>query len=232
MRKNLVFAVLTLFSVALLAQDCDFYIPLEEGKGFKYQNFNHRDREDGSQEMIIKSVILHDDHTEAIIETRYYNRRDRLQHEGEYSIRCKGNEMVLDIQSMLDPDLMEGFEGMEVSFTTTDLTIPNNVSVGDQLPDGIMEIKVSAGGMTMTEMDFTTRNRKVQAMEEITTPAGTFECYKITYENFIDTQAMGFSRKSTSLGVEYYAPGVGMVRSELYDENENLESYTVLSEIY
>ncbi|TVQ07105.1 MAG: hypothetical protein EA361_18775 [Bacteroidetes bacterium] len=233
MSKLAITAFFLFISFGLFAQDCDLYIPMEEGKGFQYQNFNRRDRLEGVNEVIIKNVNRKSDRTEAVMQARYYDSRERLQHEGEYMITCKGNELIIDMQSIIDQTQMESFEGMEVSLTTIDnLTIPGNISVGDKLPDGKMIMKVSMGGRTMSEMNFTTQNRTVEGKETITTPAGTFESYKITYENVMDTRTMGITRKTVTKGVEYFSPGVGNVRSEFYDDRDRLQSYTVLSKIY
>ncbi|MFW5663398.1 MAG: hypothetical protein ACOCYD_00010 [bacterium] len=233
MRKYVITAFVLFISFGLFAQDCDLYIPLEEGKGFQYQSFNKRDKLEGINEVIIKDVSRKSDRTEALMQAKYYDSKEKLLHEGEYMIVCSGNELIIDMQSMMDQAQLESFEGMEISLTTVDnLTIPGNISVGDKLPDGKMEMEVTTGGETMSEMDFITRNRTVEGKEDLTTPAGTFDCYKITYENVMDTRTMGINRETVTKGVEYFSPGVGNVRSEFYDDKDRLQSYTVLSKIY
>lgn len=233
MSKHVITAFFLFISFGLFAQDCDLYIPLEEGKGFQYQNFNRRDRLQGVNEVIIQQVNQKSDRTEAVMQARYYDSRERLQHEGEYTIICSGNELVIDMQAMLNQTELESIEGMDVTFTTVEnLSIPSDISVGDKLPDGIIKMKVNMGGASMSEMKFTTRNRVVEGRETITTPAGTFETYKITYENVMDASIMGISRETITKGVEYFSPGVGNVRSEFYDRRDRLESYTELSKIY
>ena len=232
MRKNIFIVFILLFASGAIAQDCEFYLPLVENTGMQYQNFNRRDRLEGTQDVMIKKVSRQADGTEALISVKYYDNRERFQHEGEYTILCKGNKMLIDIQSMLDPTMMEGFKDMELTMTAENIELPGSLSVGDALPEATLDMRVSSGGMTISDIKFITRNRKVEAMESITTPAGTFECYKITYENYMETRTMGIPVRVTSKGVEYYAPGVGNVRSEFYNDNDRLQSYSVLSELY
>jgi len=233
MTKNIISAVFIFIASGLWAQNCDLYIPLEEGKGYQYQNFNSRDKLEGIQDILIKSVTQESGQTVAVVEAKMYDKREKLQHEGEYKIICKGNELVIDIQSIIDQSILQSFEGMEVSMSNIEnISLPGNLGVGDKLPDAHMEMKVSMGGVSVTEMNFTTQNRTVEAKQEITTPAGTYNCFKITYENKMDTRAMGMNRSDLSKGVEYYAPGVGNVRSEFYNDKGKLQSYTVLSKIY
>jgi hypothetical protein len=232
MSKNLLFVFLLLITTGILAQDCNLYFPLVENKGVQYQNFNRRERLESTQDVMVKQVTRHSDHTEAILSTRYYDNRDRFQHEAEFTVRCKGNELILDVQSLIDPAMLEGFKDMEINMSSIDIVIPDNLKVGDNLPDASMTMSVSAAGMRITEIEINITERKVEAIENITTPAGTFECFKITYETHTQSRTMGITNRLTSKSVEYYAPGVGNVRTEIYDQRDRLESYTVLSKIY
>jgi hypothetical protein len=232
MIKKILFVLLLAGTKFLAAQDCNMYIPFEEDKGLQYQIFNNRDKLQGTQDMIIKNVEKHSDYTEAVMHVTYLDNRDRVQHEGEFGITCRGNELIIDIQSFIDPALLEGFQGMEIQISSTDVIIPGDIKVGDVLPDAKLEMSVSSSGMKITDFTVNITDRKVEAMESITTPAGTFECFKITYQNEIDSRTMGISSKQSTRAVEYFSPGVGNVKSEQYDKRDRLDSYTVLSKIY
>lgn len=79
----------------------------------------------------------------------------------------------------------------------------------------------------MMNMSTTIKNRKVEAIENVTTPAGTFKCFKISYDIVTDT----FLKKVTSKAVQWYSENVGMVRTESYGQNGKLDSYSVLTGI-
>jgi len=68
-------------------------------------------------------------------------------------------------------------------------------------------------------------NRKVEAIEDITTPAGTFTCYKISSD--VETKMM---MKISIKSVEWYAKNVGTVRTESYNNNGKLTGYTLLTD--
>lgn len=68
-------------------------------------------------------------------------------------------------------------------------------------------------------------DRKHEGKEEITTPAGTFDACKITFK----FDCIKNNRINTHTGVEWYAKGAGIVRSETYNEDGELENYTVLT---
>lgn len=83
----------------------------------------------------------------------------------------------------------------------------------------------------MSTMDFAIKNRTVAGQEEMTTPAGTFSCYKITYDMDMNVKVMGMGRTTNLTGTEWIAEGVGMVRNEQYDKNGKLNSYSVLTKL-
>jgi hypothetical protein len=69
-------------------------------------------------------------------------------------------------------------------------------------------------------------NRKVEAVEDISVKAGTFKSYKFTGD--VNATAMGIKVQTNV--IEWYAKGVGIVKTETYEKGK-LQSYTELIEI-
>ncbi len=230
--------ILTLFILLIMnmaglhAQQCDYFIPLRENTGMEFQTFNARDRLQGSQEMTITRVESDAEQVTAIIRTKIFDRRDNMEHEGEYSVLCSGNQMSIDIESMMDPAMMEEFQEMDLSIEGQDLIIPADLSEGQTLPDAAMTITVANGGMTLMEMNMKITDRKVVGKEQITVPAGEYDCYKVSYQTTTESKAAGIPFKNSMKTVEYYAPNVGVVRTEMFDAKDRLQGYTVLSRVF
>lgn len=68
-------------------------------------------------------------------------------------------------------------------------------------------------------------NRDYVKDEEIATPAGRFEASKIKFTVELDDNG----QRTVFHGMEWYAPGTGIVKSEIYDTNKHLQDYTVLT---
>jgi hypothetical protein len=100
------------------------------------------------------------------------------------------------------------------------------MKAGDLLKNGDMKIAFSSGGMTIMNMSFSVTNRKVEAVESVTTPAGTFDCYKISFD--VATKMMVNVKTK---GVEWYAKGVGMVKTETYSTDGKLLGSNILTSI-
>ncbi|MDR2978843.1 MAG: hypothetical protein LBV02_00125 [Bacteroidales bacterium] len=122
-----------------------------------------------------------------------------------FRVVVKDHLMYLDLKSMFAA--MEGLEGVQASGTA--MTIPNNLSVGQALPDASAKIKIGFINCTaaMTEC-------KVIAEESVTTEAGTFRCYKILQK--VNSSAMGVKIEGTTL--TWYAKGIGAVKTETFDK--------------
>jgi len=99
------------------------------------------------------------------------------------------------------------------------------------LPDANMHIKISIGDVAISNINFDLQDRKVDSKESITVPAGSFDCYKISYNSKMKSESMETPVELSIKHVEYYAPNVGMIRSETYDKNGDLQSYTILNKI-
>lgn len=68
-------------------------------------------------------------------------------------------------------------------------------------------------------------NRQHVNNEKITTPANTFNTSKITF----DFEVTKGKKTTKYKGAEWYAKNAGIVRSETWDENNNLVNYTELT---
>ena len=72
-------------------------------------------------------------------------------------------------------------------------------------------------------------NRKVESKESITTPAGTFSCFKITYDMESSTKIMGMNTNVKLSSIDYLAEGIGVVKTESYDKKGELSGYSLLT---
>lgn len=100
--------------------------------------------------------------------------------------------------------------------------LPKRLAVGLELPTG--EAKVKAANIDMTQ---NTTFHKVVAREEVTVPAGTYDCYVV--ERQYTAEMAGMTVKSTIK--TWYARGVGTVKSETYGEDGTLSSGSHLLEL-
>ena len=224
MKNSLIFFFLFLGAALYAQSDCSMFYPFKEGVKLEYTYFDKKDRLESRAQSTIKMVKTLPNGVEAAITNTLYDKKDKEQFSGEYLVRCEDGVIKMDASSMLNPAMRQSFSNMEVTIEGEDLTIPRKLEVGKQLPDASTNIKAGTGGINIVNMTVNITERKVIGQETISTPAGTFNCYKLTQTTDVK---MMLGKSFTS--VEYYAEGVGVVRSETYDHKGDLEGYMVLT---
>lgn len=145
--------------------------------------------------------------------------------EGNYTVLCQEGVLKMDVTSFLPPEMKSSFEqSMDVEIEGNGLEIPPSLEAGQTLPDATTIIKMKTGGFNLMNMTFTQENRKVVSQETVETPSGTYQAHKLTYEMNIKT----IMKKSYQVS-EWYAEGIGVVKSETYNKKGKLQSSMVLS---
>lgn len=215
--KKILIATITFLGVmaTTTAQTgCSKYYPFKEGTTAEITAYDKK----GEKSAVINYTILKTTKTSegevATMKSSVKDEKGKLIAETEYNATCDGNKISIDYKSMVSPLMMDQFKDMEYDISGTDLEIPNNLSVGQTLPDAQMIMNISMGGIKMN-MELHITNRKVIGTENITTPAGNFDCFIITSEM---TTKMGVSQTSNSK--QWIAEGVGMVKQEEYQKGK------------
>ncbi|GAB4244072.1 MAG: hypothetical protein Tsb0034_22190 [Ekhidna sp.] len=86
----------------------------------------------------------------------------------------------------------------------------------------------NAAAMNIT-MDMMITDRKVEKVETLETPAGSYETYKITQKTTMTMNMMGIKKTTESTSASWLARGVGMVKNESYDKKGSLIGYTLMT---
>ena len=211
--------------IALHAQsDCSMFYPFKEGVKLEYTYYDKKGKLESKSQSVIKTVKALPNGVEAVITNTIFDKKDKEQFAGEYLIRCEGGVVKMDASTMLNPAMQQSFANMEVSIEGEDLTIPKKLTEGQELPDASTNIKAGTGGINIVNMTVNITDRRVLGKESVTTPAGTFDCYKVTQTTDVK---MMLGKEFSS--IEYYAEGIGVVRSETYDKKGNLDGYMELT---
>ncbi len=232
--KKLIIPILfaLLVTASAVAQCNNAFYSLKEGQEIEMTTYNKKDKPEARIVYVIDQVVESGDTYEATFNSSIYDKKDELVSGGEFVVVCEDGNIKVDMQGLTSTlDQLSAYDEMEVESEVSFLEIPSSLEVGQSLPDGHTAIKVKMGesNMAMTNMQIDVVNRKVEAKESINTPAGTFECFKITYDTDINMKMMGFSNTSTFSSAEWVARGVGVVRSESYDKKGRLNSYSLLT---
>jgi hypothetical protein len=225
--KNLLLLLIGLIPVTFIfAQDCKMYFPAEEGTQIEITNFDKKDKVVGSSIQKITDKEINGDDVTLTVSQETYDKKGEQVMEGDFTVSCHDGKFYMDMRNFLNDETMSAYKDMEIEVDATDMVFPSEMSVGEQLPDASITVTINSGGMTMFTMKVWITNRKLEAREQITTSAGSFDCLKMSYD--METKMM---IKVQSKAVQWIAEDVGMVRSETYNKNGKLEGYSVLTSL-
>lgn len=224
-------SILTVFALffsfnTLSAQDCTIYEGYKEGSSTKMVHYDKKDKMTGWTTTTVKE---RSDLPAGVSLTfnQQYDNGDDYQFESEFTIECENGVVKVDMSKMLDPNTMTAYENMEFEIDADDMSIPPKASAGDKLDDGEITVTIITGTPINVSISVGMSNRVVESEETIETPAGKFDCLKISYDLLTK---VGFVKVKSS-AVEYYNKVHGVVKSESYDKKGKLEGYSVLEEI-
>jgi len=204
--------------------DCSKYYPMKEGASFQYTNYNKKGKTEGVADYRITEVSNMGGSTQATMSIALKDEKGKEIYNSSYSFSCADNKVSIDYESLFPESMIEQMGDMEMEITGTDIEIPNNLTVGESLPDANVTMTMSVAGMNMKTV-VNILNRKVEKKEMVTTSAGSFNCYVIYSDS--QTQTMGMNRTFPSR--LWLAEGVGMVKQETYKKDGDIMSRSELT---
>jgi len=227
MKKFIVVISIITAVISLSAQDCEIFIPNQIGKKVTTESYDDKDKLTGSSTMEVISINSVDGKQEIVVESESFDKKGESQGKGQLKYYCNGDVFEVDMKSMLNKEQMAGFEGMSIEYTMNNLGYPKVMTAGMTLNDGFIESVISNEGMKIMTMRMDITNIKVEAIESITVPAGTFNAYKISSDFTSKTGFMTMNMKS----IQWMVTEIGAVRTETYDKKGKLMGYTIVSKI-
>ncbi|MCS7019358.1 MAG: hypothetical protein RMJ87_09195 [Cytophagales bacterium] len=223
----LLVAIATVARISFAQQNaCEGYFPFQEGKKVEMTTYDKKDKPLN----VVKNELINKTPAEGgftlVYKSEMFDAKGKLLSSGEFNGRCADGTFYCDIRNISYDAMPKGPE-FEVNFIGEQIAYPSRLEADTPLSDASVKISSALkGGMPIMNMSVAYTNRKVEGLETVETPAGKFECVKVSYNLAI--KIMGTRQMK---GVEYLAKGIGIVKSELYDEKGKKESTTLLTKL-
>ena len=234
--KNMIkrISVLTILMLAFMATDtmaqqCNYFYPTAQGTSLEYTFYNKRDKETGKQVQKVVKSEQKDGATVLTIQASQKDNRAEEAVETTFEVKCDEGNFYMnmsDFASAFNYQQYQGQPNMSVDIESNGLYYPSNLTVGQVLPEGKVQIDIAVNGHNMFGTTVSVINRKVEGKETIETPAGKFECLKISAD-VITKSAVNSENKT----IQWLAKGVGMVKSENQNKGGKMISYQLLTKI-
>ena len=229
MKKLLVLTCCWLAISSISAQSCTEYFPLSDGTRWVMETYNHKNKfQSKSVQQVTDTKTTGDGYAGRMV-GEIFDDKEKSIGKLDYELKCAGDNFYVSMNSMLSNEQMKAYTDMDVSVDGDFLELPANLSAGMDLKDAAIEVQVKNSGISIMTMNMEVYERKVEGFENVTTPAGTFECVKISFRARTK-MGKAIPIKVDMSGAEWFAKGTGLVRSETYDKKNKLTGYTILTE--
>ncbi len=212
-----IFLVAFCFNSAL-AQDCPEILYLQEGRTYTMKNFDKKGKHDTSTRYAVSKVEKGSDGSTGYIDISVMDKKGKELLAMNHSVRCDGNNLYFDASELLGA--MGATFGLEFGDNSGYIAYPKDIKVGDELEEITVEAILGDSGLAMGTR---ITNRQVVAKESVTTPAGTFECYKVSFDIEYD-MIVTIRQKS----IEWWSEDFQLVKVENYNKKGKLVSSNVL----
>lgn len=230
--KVLFAALISMFAGTAIAQDCTFFFPQAKGATWVRKGYDAKGNLQSVMNYKVDDVETLPSGMEVEADYVYTNAAGMVVNKGDVKAYCQNGEFFLDSQETLSsPDLLSDMN-TNMDLTESFINYPDPSSAdfnGDDAYFDEASIKVYDKNNRKNRKDISIYDREFVKTESVTTPAGTFDCAKVKYK--MATRSPKTKETMTGYDYEWYSPNVGLVRTEQFDKNNVLQSYTVLEEL-
>ncbi len=221
--KALLITVLLLAGYSVFSQECTDFYYMQNNKTIEMTITNKKRKEVGKVAYTVSDVKKSGETVTSTVTSVMINDKGEAGSKATNNIRCVGGIIMMDMKMFIPSAQQEQIGDVSATGQASFLEYPSNMKEGDVLKDGqfSMDFKTQSGIGAHISIDIT--KRKVVGKESVTTPAGTWECFKINYHSKLVFK-MGIGLPINSDISEWYAPGFGVVKTESKTGNTEITS--------
>jgi hypothetical protein len=212
-----IFLAITAFVCAITgthAQNCSKYLLLQNNKRIEMTIYNKKDKENGKQVWNVSNLKTAGSSTTAHISTEFFDDKGKSINKGESEIKCSNGMLMMNMKMMLNEAQLKQMDNATINASGEFLEYPAAMKEGDNLKDGNFKMNYKMNGGMETNMEINVTRRVVGATESITSPAGTWNCVKITSHQKLVTKIAGIGIPMNMDVTEWFAPGVGVIKTQ------------------
>lgn len=183
---------------------CNEYYVFQQGSEWEYENYNGKGKLSGRNKQKVTAFNKTDDGFNATVNTLLNDEKGKEIMKGDLQFKCQGGVMYIDMRNFITEEQLKAYKDYEMKVEADNLELPSGLSAGQTLKDGKVTV-TAVGGPIPMKMTVTISDRKVEGKETITTPAGTFDAFKIKSKSTIQNQ-MGINVTMEYTLTEWIAP--------------------------
>jgi len=210
--KNCFSFIFLMSSFISYAQKCDYYY-LQNNKVVEMTLTNKKGKETGKNVYTISNVNKTGNTTTSTVNSEMFSDKGKTIAKATNNVSCTNGVLMMDMKMLVPSPQQEQMGAAAANASNVYLEYPADMKEGDALKDGDFSMDFKSGSGINGNVSVNITDRKVLGKESITTPAGTWECFKISSKNKI-TMKIGIGIPIRADVIEWFAPGFGVVKSD------------------
>jgi hypothetical protein len=219
---------LPLFSIG---QDCKSYWFMTNNSTLQMTVYDKKGKESGTQTWKISDVKKNGNAYESTVSSNFKDEKGKEIASSNGTYQCENGVLKADARMSMPQEQMQAYKDAEAKFDAAYIEYPSKPVEGQTLSDVDFTMQVKGKNGIETTITFKETNRKIDKKETVTTPAGTWEAYIITYDATFKTQIGPVGIPINLQAKEWFVPNLGIVKTETYSKGGKLVGSTQLTSI-
>jgi hypothetical protein len=231
--KSFVFIIVLFLSATILqAQDCKGFYYLNNGE-IQITSYDKKSDETGKLTYTMTGAANAGATASANFTTELVNKKGKTLSKGSGIFKCDGGTLYVDAKTALSQEQLAAYKDMEIKASDTYIEYPSSLETGQTLKEVNFSMEVYNKGSLFSTLTFEEINRKVDGKETFTTHAGSWDCWKISYEvKFkVSVPPMNMGVPVTMECTEWFAPGFGVVKTETYNKEGKMIGFSQITSV-
>jgi hypothetical protein len=225
--KKLLLIICLLLSHAFTFAQCNDFYELSSTTEWEMESYNAKGKLTSRNHQKVKDFSKTATGFKAVVHTVMTNEKGKELSNGDLTFSCENGVLYIDMRNFIQEEQLKAYESYEMKIEASSLEYPSSLSIGQTLKDGTITISAANAPMAMKTVISIT-DRKVEGKESVTTPAGTFDCFKISAKVTVQS-VVGVTMTFHLTSMDWIAPKVGTVKTESYNKNGKLNGSSLLT---
>lgn len=203
------------------------HIPTRVGATLTYTNFDEHGKEIDHRVYTVKDVTEKRRRVDILTQLDQYSPKGKHLGSIDITFHVRRGAFYGEVENSLDPKTVIAYKKERAAIWGAAIVWPAQFKIGDKLPDSMIKVDPNErNNSQLKPISLGTFDRKVVGVERITTPAGTFDCFVVE-----STSTLSLFEDFRMAQVDWFAPGIGVIKTEMYNNNGTVSSSTELTEL-
>ena len=233
MKLFVAFICTCLLSLSASTQNCSGYYYMTNSV-VEMTTYDKKAKENGKLTYTISDLNTSGNTTTASFTSKMNDEKGKSISKGKGKYKCSGGNLYIDAKVAMPQEQMSAYKDMDIKADEAFIEYPADFTAGQSLKDANFKMDIINKGAVFSTTTLEQTNRKIEGKETVTSPAGTWECWKITYDGRFKATIGGPSGIGIPINfktTEWFAPGFGIVKTETYNKNGKLMGSTLITAI-